>query len=76
MGKKEDKTEIALCPVGKFFMGLEKVSGKKSGFFEHLNLSRIEFLKAVQSLVEERIDDLEKKGSESGKRKAKKIAVE
>jgi hypothetical protein len=76
MGKKKDKAEIVLCPVGKFFMDLEKISGKKSDFFEHLNLSRIEFLKAIQSLVEERIDDLERKGSKTGKRKAKKIAVE
>ena len=34
MGKKKDKTEIVLCPVGKFFMSLEKISGKKSDFFD------------------------------------------
>ena len=68
MGKKENKTEIALCPVGRFFMNLEKVSGKKSDFLEHLNLSRIEFLKAIRSLVDERIRDIEKRSSKSGKR--------
>jgi len=75
MGRKEDKTEIALCPVGRFFLDLEKISGKKSDFLQHLNLSRIEFLKAIRSLVDERIGDLEKKGSKSGKKKASKIAV-
>jgi hypothetical protein len=76
MGKKEDEREMVLCPVGRFFMELEKVSGKKSDFLDHLTLSRIEFLKAIRSLVDERIGGLEKKGSKSGKRKAKKITVE
>jgi hypothetical protein len=76
MGKKADEREVALCPVGRFFLELEKVSGKKSDFLEHLTLSRIEFLKAIRSLVDERIEDLEKKGSKRGKRKAKKITVE
>jgi hypothetical protein len=76
MGKKESKTEIALCPVGRFFMNLEKVSGKKSDFHEHLNLSRLEFLKAIRSLVDERIGDIEKRGSKSGKKKVTKITVE
>lgn len=75
MGKKKDETEMVLCPVGRFFVELEKVSGKKSEFLEHLTLSRIEFLKAIRSLVDERIGGLEKKGSKRGKRKATKIKV-
>ena len=76
MGKQKDEREMVLCPVGRFFVELEKVSGKKSEFLEHLNLSRIEFLKAIRSLVDERIGDLEKKGSKRGKRKATKIKGE
>lgn len=75
MGKKKDKTELVLCPVGKFFMELERISGRKSDFFEHLTLSRLEFLKAVRSLVDERIGDLERKDSKGGKKKAAKITV-
>jgi hypothetical protein len=38
--------------------------------------SRIEFLKGIRSLVEERIDNLEKKRSTKGKKKMTKIKVE
>ena len=74
MAKKKDE-ELVVCPVGKFFMDLQKFSMPKSKFFEHLDLSRIEFLKAIRALVDERIEGLEeKKRSKQGK-KATKIEV-
>ena len=76
MGKEKIEKEMVLCPVGRFFLDLEKVSGKKSRFFEHMNQSRVEFLKALRSLVDEKIDDLEKKGSARGKKRVTKIKVE
>jgi len=74
--KTKDDNEVALCPVGKFFLELEKASGKKTDFFKHLSRSRVEFLKAIRALVDERIEGLEKTGSPKGKKKATKIKVE
>jgi hypothetical protein len=71
MAKQRHKREIINCPVAKFFSDLEKVSERKSTFFEHLNRSRIEFLKAVKSLFDERIDSLEKMGAKRSKKMPK-----
>jgi len=72
---KKKEEEMVACPVGKFFMDLQKLSRTRSKFFEHMDLSRIEFLKAIRSLVDERIEGLEeKKRSKQGK-KATKIKV-
>ncbi len=74
MVKKVDE-EMVVCPVGKFFLDLQKGSRKKSKFFEHLDLSRIEFLKAVRSLIDDRIEGLEEKKSSRQEKKATKIEV-
>lgn len=76
MGKKKDEKEMVLCPVGRFFVDLEKVCTKKSKFFDHLTGSRVEFLKAIRSLVDEKIEDLEKKGPAKARKKVTKIKVE
>ena len=76
MAKKRDEEERAFCPVGKFFSDLEESLGKESKFFEHLNRSRVEFLKALRALVEEGIGGLEKKQPHTGKKKVTKIKVE
>ena len=76
MSKEKNNEEVVLCPVGRFFLDLQRLSKGKSEFSAHINKSRIEFLKAIRSLVDERIDNLEK-GSESRKqKKASKIKVE
>jgi hypothetical protein len=74
MAKKKEE-EMVMCPVGKFFMELQKFSLPKSKFFEHLDLSRIEFLKAIRSLVDERIENLEAKKRPKQEKKATKIEV-
>jgi len=74
--RDKDKNERASCPVGRFFVDLEKASGNKSLVLEHLSRSKLEFLKAVKYLVDDKIEDLEKKGSAKGKKKATKIRVE
>lgn len=76
MGKEKDEKEMLVCPVGKFFLDLEKVYGKKTKFFEHLTQSRIEFLKGIRSLVDERIETLEEKGAKGAKKKMTRIKVE
>ena len=76
MGREKPKSEVMVCPVGRFFADLEKVTGKRSKFFKHMNQSRIEFLKAIRTLVDERIEDFEKAGPKKGGKKATKIVVE
>jgi len=75
-GKNNDKNETVSCPVGRFFLDLEKASGNKSKFLEHLSRSKLEFLKAVKYLIDDKIEDLEKKGAAKGKKKATRIRVE
>ena len=74
--KNNNKNERVSCPVGRFFLDLEKASGGKSKFLEHLSRSKLEFLKAVKYLVDDKIEDLEKKGPAKGKKRATKIRVE
>ena len=76
MAAKKREEQVFECPVGKFFMDLDNVFGKKSEFAKHMTQSRIEFLKGLRSLVDERIDNLEKKQSKKGKKRMTKIKVE
>ncbi len=73
---KQKEEEMVVCPVGRFFMDLKRGSHKKSKFFEHLDLSRIEFLRAIRSLIDERIEGLEEKKSSRQEKKATKIKIE
>ena len=74
MAKETLKEETMYCPVGRIFSDLEKFSGRKSPFFDHMKNSRIEFLKAVRSLFDKRIDSLEKAAKKGGKRMSKSEA--
>jgi len=76
MAKEKEKSEMCSCPVGRIFSDLEKISWEKSKFFKHLNNSRVEFLKAIRSLIDERIENLEKKESPKAKKKMTKIKVD
>lgn len=76
MAKKKNEKKMVICPVGKFFMDVENACGKESDFFKHFAQSRIEFLKAIRSLVDERIETLEKKRSGKSRKKMTKIKVE
>ena len=74
---KKKRTEYGFeCPVGRLFTDLDKAFGKKSEFSKHMNQSRIEFLKGIRSLVDERIASIEKKGAKKGKKKMTKIKVQ
>ena len=75
MEKGKHKEEMVVCPVGRFFANLERVTGRGSTFHKHLNQSSVEFLKAIRSLVDERIETLEKMATKKGKRMTK-IKVE
>ena len=74
MAKERHHNAEEFCPVGRFFAGLEDSFGKSSKFHDHMKNSHIEFLKAIRSLVDEKIENIEKK--ESRKKKSTKIKVE
>jgi hypothetical protein len=76
MVEKKDKEERMTCTVGAFFADLEKTFGKKSQFYKHMTQSRIEFLKGVKSLLDDRIEYLEKKGTRKASAKLTKVKVE
>lgn len=76
MSKKKHEEQMVQCPVGRFFADLQLPSGGTSNFFKHLDRSRVEFLKAVRSLVDDRIEAIEKKEGKTGKKKATRIKVE
>ncbi len=70
--EQKEAREQVICPVGKFFM--EFCFPKNSRFIEHLTRSKIEFLKAIRAMIDEKIEHLEK--ASSPKRKVTKIEVE
>ena len=76
MVEKKGKEERITCPVGTFFADLEKIFGRKSQFYKHMTQSRIEFLKGVKSLLDDRIEYLEKKGSKKTGAKMTQVKVE
>ena len=76
MASKNTREELCHCPVGTFFRDVERTFGKKSKFIDHMTQSRIEVLKAVRSLVDERIEDLGRKKSASGKKRMTKVEVD
>jgi len=76
MAGKKDKEQRVDCPVGRLFSDLEGCLGKKSKFFEHMTRSKVEFLKGIRSLLDERIDHYEKKGSKQSGKKMTKIKVD
>lgn len=76
MAEKKSEQETTGCPVGSFFEDLEKTFGKKTPFFEHMTQSKLEFMKGIRSLLDARIDSLEKKRSGNPAQKLTKIKVE
>ena len=65
-----------LCPLGRFFQGLEDLSGNAPEFREHLGRSRLELLKAARSLLDSKIETLEKRSTPGKKKVARKISIE
>ncbi len=76
MTEKKSEQKTAGCPVGSFFEDLEKAFGEKSQFFEHMSQSKLEFMKGIRSLLDVRIESLEKKRSGNSAQKMTKIKVE
>ncbi len=65
MPSKNTREEMCNCPLGTFFRDVERTFGKKSNFLDHITQSRIEILKAIRSLVDERIEGLGEKNAKT-----------
>ena len=74
--KSEAGSAKALCPLGKLFQGLEDLSKNAPEFRKHLDRSHLELLKAVKTLVDSRIKNLEKKNTPGKRKVARKITIE
>jgi hypothetical protein len=74
----DERRRGGLCPVGEFFGVLEDLMGRQSNFRQHMLASRKEFLTALKSLIEDRIESIDKEVEKSSKKKSKltKIKVE
>ena len=75
MPSKDSRHEKWNCPIGAFLGDVERTFGKESNFFDHITRSRIEILKAIRSLLDERIDGLDAEKSETDRGKMKNIKV-
>ncbi|MEW6186104.1 MAG: hypothetical protein AB1585_10240 [Thermodesulfobacteriota bacterium] len=75
MAKAQTKQEPLNCPFARILSEFEKGLGSHSTFFNHLHQSHLEFLKGIRSLLDGRIEELEKK-TKPGKKKTTKIEVE
>jgi len=76
MDEKKSEKGAGGCPVGSFFEDFENAFGKKSPFFEHMTQSKLEFYKGLRSLLDARIDHLEKQRSDKPAKKMTKVKVE
>ncbi len=74
--KNDGDASKASCPIGRFFQGLEDLSKSSPEFLEHLDRSRLEFLKAVKTLLDGKIETLEKKRKPGKRKVARKITIE
>ena len=74
--KNEAGGAKALCPLGKFFQGLEDLSKNAPEFRKHLDRSHLELLKAVKTLVDSKIKNLEKRNIPEKRKVARKITIE
>lgn len=74
--EEEIGTEEAFRSLGRFFSWMEGRISPSSEFREHMVKSKIEFLRGIRSLIDRRIDDLEKRRAKKTGGKATRIKVE
>jgi hypothetical protein len=73
---EEMTTEEAFRSLGRFFSWMEEKITPGAEFREHMAKSRVEFLKGIRSLVDAKIDDLERRHGKREAKKAAKVEVE
>ncbi len=75
-GAEEISTEEAFRSLGRFFSWMEGRIFPYSEFREHMTRSRVECLKGIRSLIDRRIEDLEKKESRGPRKRTTRVKVE
>ena len=60
------------CPLSRFCSKIDRTIGRDSDFKKHLDRSRTEFFKALRSVIDRKIDELEEQTEkqEKGGRKS------
>jgi hypothetical protein len=76
MNQSKEREGHFICPVGKLFSEIDRISRRDSEFMKHMKIARIEFLKAIRSIIDEKIQSLEKNIRTKTKKKATRIEVE
>nr|HID59828.1 hypothetical protein [Desulfobacterales bacterium] len=71
----EDMGQAPECPIAKILSHIKEVCGLESNFRNHMIQARIEFLKGIRSLLDNRIEALEKGVQEPEKSEASEIEV-
>ena len=74
--QQDISTEDAFRSLGRFFTWMEGKVVPHSEFREHMNKSRVEFLRGIRSLIDKKIGDLEKKESKGQKKGTTRVKVE
>ena len=74
--QQDISTEEAFRSLGRFFTWMEGKVVPHSEFREHMNKSRVEFLRGIRSLIDKKIEDLEKKESKGQKKGTTRVKVE
>jgi len=76
MSKKKHKEKEPDFQIGDFLSSFNRAFGRKSIFSRQVTQTKIEFLKAIRSLVDDKIENLEKKRSGKTGKKMEKIKIE
>ena len=74
--KRETDDAKTFCLFGKLSQGLEDFSKKAPEFRKHLDRSHLELLKAIKTLVDSKIKNLEKQNTPGKRKVARKITIE
>ena len=75
-GEEGINTEEAFRSLGRFLSWVEVRVSPSSEFREHMAKSKMEFLKGVRSLIDKRIDELEKRHAQKADKRATRVKVD
>ena len=70
MARSKNREKTTGCPAACLFRDIEKALGEKTKFDDHMTQSKIEILKGIRSLLDEKIEQMNQKDSTKGKKKA------
>ena len=74
--EEEITTEEAFRSLGLFFSWMEEKITPGTEFREHMAKSKMEFLMGIRSLIDKRIDELEKRHAQKADKRATRVKVD